>query len=149
MAKYQKKINYREKYPGVSREIVEVLEKSDRQMEYLQYDIKAGRCRIDSVSGTVTYLPSREDSYERLLEESRQFTANGESVDDAVIKTMMIEKMLTCLKQLTQEEQELITELFFKSKSERQLAAETGIHFMTIHDRKIKILGKLKKLMEK
>ena len=149
MAKYQKKTNYREKYPDLSEEIIEVLEKSDRQMEYLQYDIKAGRCRIDSVSGTVTYLPSREDSYERLLEESRQFTANGESVDDAVIKTMMIEKMLTCLKQLTQEEQELITELFFKSKSERQLAAETGIHFMTIHDRKIKILGKLKKLMEK
>ena len=149
MAKYQKKTDYQAKYPGVSKEIIEVLEKSDRQMEYLQYDIKVERCRIDSVSGTVTYLPSREDSYERLLEENKQFAAAGEDVDDAVIKTMMIEKMLTCLKQLTQEEQELITELFFKSKSERQLAAETGIHFMTIHDRKIKILGKLKKLMEK
>ena len=66
MAKYQKKTDYQAKYPGVSREIIEVLEKSDRQMEYLQYDIKVERCRIDSVSGAVTYLPSREDSYERL-----------------------------------------------------------------------------------
>ena len=77
MAKYQKKTDYQAKYPGVSREIIEVLEKSDRQMEYLQYDIKVERCRIDSASGTVTYLPSREDSYERLLEENRQFATAG------------------------------------------------------------------------
>ena len=86
MAKYQKKTNYREKYPGVSKEIIEVLEKSDRQMEYLQYDIKAERCRIDSTSGTVTYLPSREDSYERLLEGNKQFPSDDEDVDDAAIK---------------------------------------------------------------
>lgn len=116
MAKYQKKTNYREKYPAVSKEIIETLEKSDRRMEYPQYDIKVERCRIDSASGTVTYLPSREDSYERLLEENRQFAAGDESVDDTVIKTVMIEKMLTCLKQLSTEEQELITALFFKGK---------------------------------
>ncbi|QNK39936.1 sigma-70 family RNA polymerase sigma factor [Caproicibacter fermentans] len=149
MAKYQKKTNYREKYPDVSREIIEVLEKSDRQMEYLQYDIKVERCKIDSVSGTVTYLPSREDSYERLLEGNRQFTAAGEGVDDAAIKTVMIEKMLTCLKQLRTEEQELIMALFFNDDSEHQLSRKTGVPQRTIHDRKVKILAKLKKLMEK
>ncbi len=149
MAKYQKKTNYREKYPDVCKEIIEVLEKSDRQMEYLQYDIKVERCRIDSVSGAVTYLPSREDSYERLLEENKQFAAAGESVDDAAIKTVMIEEMLTCLKQLSTEEQELITALFFKGKSEHQVSRKTGVPQRTIHDRKIKILAKLKKLMEK
>jgi len=149
MAKFERKMNYREKYPGLSDEIIEVLEKSDRKMEYQQYDIKVERCRIDYASGTVTYLPSREDSYDRLLEENRQFAADGESVDNAAIKAVMIEKMLTCLKRLTSKEQELIVELFFKNKSERQLSSETGIPFMTIHDRKIKILGKLKKLMEK
>jgi hypothetical protein len=121
MSKYQKKTDYQAKYPGVSKEIIEVLEKSDRQIEYLQYDIKVERCQIDSVSGTVTYLPSREDSYDRLLEENRQFAADGEDVDDAAIKTVMIEKMLACLKMLTQDEQRLIAELFLKNKSERQL----------------------------
>ena len=149
MSKYQKRTDYHAKYPGVSKEIIEVLEKSDREMEYLQYDIKVERRRIDSVSGTVTYLPSREDSYERLLEENKQFIAAGEGVDDAAIKTVMIEKMLTCLKQLSMEEQKLITALFFKGKSEHQVSRETGIAQRTIHDRKIKILAKLKKLMEK
>ncbi len=149
MAKYQKRTNYREKYPDLSNEIIQVLKKSDRKMEYQQYDINVERCRIDYVSGTVTYLPSREDSYDRLLEENKQFATEIEGVEDAAVKAVMIEKMLTCLKLLSKEEQELIIKLFFKGMSERQLSAETGIHSMTIHNRKIKILGRLKKLMKK
>ena len=86
MAKYQKITDYQAKYLDVSKGIIDVLEKNDRQMEYLQYDIKAERCRIDSTSGTVTYLPSREDSYERLLEGNKQFPSDDEDVDDAAIK---------------------------------------------------------------
>lgn len=149
MARFEKKANYREKYPGLSNGIIEVLERSDRKMEYQQYDLKIERYRIDYAKGTVIYLPSREDSFDRLLEENKQFAADAESVEDTAVKAVMIEKMLTCLRLLIPEEQGLITELFFKGKSERQLSAETGIHYMTIHDRKVKILSKLKKIMEK
>ena len=58
MAKYQKKTNYREKYPDISREIIEVLEKSDRQMEYLQYDIKVERCRINYATELLHISPA-------------------------------------------------------------------------------------------
>jgi len=149
MAKFERKTNYREKYPGLSDEIIEVLVKSDRKIEYQQYDLKVERYRIDYNKGTVTYIPSREDSFDRLLEENRQFASDAEGVEDTAVKAVMIEKMLNCLKLLTPEEQELITELFFKGKSERRLSAETGIAQRTINDRKVKILGKLKKLMEK
>ena len=107
------------------------------------------RYQIDYAKGTVTYLPSREGSFDRILKENRQFAAESESVEDAAVKAVMIEKMLTCLKLLTPEEQELITELFFKGKSEHQLSAETGIPRMTIHNRKDRILVRLKKLLEK
>jgi DNA-directed RNA polymerase specialized sigma24 family protein len=149
MAKFNKKVNYREKYPGLSDEIIEVLVKSDRKMEYQQYDLKIERDKIEYPKGTVTYIPSREDSFERLLEENRQFADDTESVEETAVKAVMIEKMLSCLKLLAPEEQELIIELFFKGKSERQLSAEAGIPYMTIHDRKVKVLSKLKKLMEK
>jgi DNA-directed RNA polymerase specialized sigma24 family protein len=62
---------------------------------------------------------------------------------------VLIGKMLACLKHLAPEEQELITALFFMDKSERQLSRETGIAQRTIHDRKVKILAELKKLMGK
>ena len=149
MVKFDKKKNYQEEYPGLSKEIVDLLLQSDRKIKYQQYDLKVGKCQFDYVKGTVTYLPSREDSYERLIEENRQFADKAESVEDVVIKAVMIEKMLYCVKLLDLDDQKLIAELFFKGKSERELSAETGIPNMTLHDRKIKILGKLKKLMEK
>lgn len=149
MARFRKRTNYREKYHDLSDEMIEVLEKSDRKMEYQQYDLKVEKCRIDGTRRIVTYVPSREDSYERLLEENRQFASEIESVEDAAVKAVMIEKMLSCLTLLTSEEQDLIEKLFFNGKSERQVSAETGIPYMTIHDRKVKILGKLKKLLEK
>jgi DNA-directed RNA polymerase specialized sigma24 family protein len=149
MAKYERKTNYRKQYPGLSDELIEELEKSDRKMEYLQYDLKVEHYRIDYAKKTVPSLPSREDSYERLLEENRQFAAETESVEDAAIKAAMIEKMLSSLKLLTLEEQELITRLYFKGISEHQLSRETGIPRMTLHDRKVKILDKLKKLLDK
>lgn len=49
---------------------------------------------------------------------------------------------------LTPKEQELIKELFFKGKSEHQISREINIAQRTIHDRKVRILSKLKKLME-
>ena len=70
-------------------------------------------------------------------------------VEDEVMDKLIAEKLRECIAQRTQEEQEVIHALFFRSISERKLSAETGLHHMTIHDRKIKILGKLKKLMEK
>jgi RNA polymerase sigma factor (sigma-70 family) len=149
MTKYLKKTNYRKKYPGLSDEIIEVLEKSDRKMEYQQYDLKVVHYRIDYAKKIVTYLPSREDSYERLLEENHQFAVEAESVEDVAIKALMIERMLSCLKLLPPEEQKLIVELYFKGISEHQLSRETGIPRMTLHDRKVRILSKLKKLMEK
>lgn len=148
MTNYRKKINYRKLYPDASNEIIAVLEKSDRKMEYQQYDLKVERSRKDPSTGILRYIPSREDSYERLLEESRQFEAGGETVEDAAVKAVLIEKMLSCLKSLSPQEQELITELFFKGKTERQVSKMTGIAQRTIHDRKTRILGKLKKLME-
>lgn len=65
------------------------------------------------------------------------------------MEKLMAESLHQCIAKLATEEQDLIHALFFRGLSERQYAAETGIHNMTINGRKIKILGKLKKLMKK
>jgi RNA polymerase sigma factor (sigma-70 family) len=149
MAHIEKKPDYRKKYPELSDEIIKVLEQSDRKMEYQQYDLKTERFRVHYATQTVICIPSREDSYDRLLEEDRQFAADGESVEDTAVKTVMIEKMLECLTLLTPTERELVTALFFEGKSERQLAKQSGVPQRTINDRKKKILGELKKLLER
>lgn len=149
MAQYRTWIDYRKKYPGLSDEIVKALQKSDRKMEYQQYDLKVDRYKADKVAGTVIHIPSREISYDMLLEESRQFQMESESVEDQAVTAVMVERMMVYLRTLPLEERNLIRELFFRNKSERQLSAETGIPQMTIHYRKRKILKKLRKLLEK
>lgn len=60
-----------------------------------------------------------------------------------------IEKMLSCISQLSEEEQWLITQIYFNERSERELSKESAIPKMTIHDRKVRVLKKIRKMMDK
>ena len=71
-----------------------------------------------------------------------------ESAEDKLIKSEMLEKLVLCLDALSEQERVLIYSLFFKGKSERELCAVLGIAKTTLHDRKQKILSKLKKMLE-
>lgn len=149
MANTRDKKNNSKKYPNLNNEIVDVLEKSDRKMRYHEYDLKVGKFMINNANRTVTYIPSREVSYELLLNENHQFADNSVNIEEMVIKAAMIKRLHLCIKLLSREEQELIGELFFKGRSERNLSGEWGIPRMTLHDRKEKILLKLRKLLDK
>jgi DNA-directed RNA polymerase specialized sigma24 family protein len=72
----------------------------------------------------------------------------ADSVEDMAVRTLMCEKLRVCIEQLSQSEQDLIFALYFEGKSEREYSTKTGISNMTIHDRKMHILKKLKLLME-
>lgn len=71
------------------------------------------------------------------------------SVEDAAIDNLLREKLHYCLKQLPESDQELLHALYFEELSERQLADKLGIHYMTVHNRKARLLRVLKKMMNK
>ena len=70
------------------------------------------------------------------------------SVEETALSAVMCCKLYMCLDKLSPEERELVNRIYFLGYSLRQLSAETGIPYMTIQHRKVKILAKLKKLME-
>ena len=70
------------------------------------------------------------------------------SVEDTALSAVMCCKLYMCLDKLSPEERELINRIYFMGYSLRQLSSETGVPYMTIQHRKVKILAKLKKLME-
>ena len=70
-------------------------------------------------------------------------------LEDEAIQKIVIEKLNQTLKQLADEEYHLIFELFFNGQSERSLAREWDVHPMRIYRKKVKILEKLRKMMEK
>lgn len=53
----------------VSEQVYRVYQHYERKEEYFSYDLKTEKFQKD----TAIFLPSREDSYERLLEKDRQF----------------------------------------------------------------------------
>ena len=48
---------------------------------------------MDKETGRVTVIPSREDSYERLLEAEKQFAEDAVDVEDTAIRAVLLEKL--------------------------------------------------------
>ncbi len=72
----------------------------------------------------------------------------AEPVDEQAIRKVMTDKLTCCLSLLSVDEQELIRKLFYEGMTEREYAAEKGIYHNAVHKKKMRILEKLKKLLE-
>ena len=66
-------------------------------------------------------------------------------IDEIVADKLLLDELYKALAELTDDERYLINELFFKEKSERDVAAEVGIPQTTINYQKNRILKWLKK----
>lgn len=71
----------------VSEQVYRAYQHYERKEEYFFYDLKTEKFQKE----TATFLPSREDSYERLLEKDRQFAASGVSVEEQAVSSVWLE----------------------------------------------------------
>ena len=149
MAKPGRLPDFRKMYPEASEEVIEVLRETERKMQYQEYDLKAEQTIIDQEAQEIWVIPSREDSYERLLEEHNLPVDGQADVENAVLNRMLREQLYEAIRNLEEGEQYLIIQLFYEDKSERELAAELGISQKAVNKRRHKILEKLKKFFEK
>lgn len=143
--------NYKQLYPGVelTPEVLDFLDKSDRKMEYAEVDLKVEGFKCDQEKEIARFLPSREDSYDRLVEEDWQFTLDELSPEAVTLHKDELHRLRFCLAQLSSSEQRLIRSLYFEGLSERQLSVATGIPQKTINDRRRRTLSKLRKMMDR
>jgi DNA-directed RNA polymerase specialized sigma24 family protein len=110
------------------------------------YQQKEREVYLDKLSAQ--YNLSFEECEEKGVQVEYLIASVDDSLENTIITKEMIAKILDCLNLLDSHERQLIEDLFYSGKSERILSAETGIPPMTIHDRKCRILKKLKKLMK-
>lgn len=139
--------NYRKLYPAASEEVIAVLRQSERKMQYQEYDLKTEKFAVNRDKQKAFFIPSREDSLERLEEAEVQFWDENTNVEEAVIRTAMVKRLRESLKLLDAEEYELITALFYEGKSEREYAEQCCISRTTLQYRKYRILEKLKNIL--
>lgn len=125
----------------VSEQVYRVYQHYERKEEYFSYDLKVEKFQKE----TASFLPSREDSYERLLEQDRQFAASAQPVEEQAISSVWLEGLLECL---SEDERIILHKLYFEDKSERIVSMELGISKTALHQRKVKLLQKLKIFLE-
>ncbi len=74
---------------------------------------------------------------------------NAISVEDIAIANIMRDKLHRCLALLPEGERKLLEKIYFSGMTERQAAQSLAIPQRTLHDRKVKALCKLRKMMNK
>lgn len=152
MPKYNKyHPDYERLYPEIQArpDVLSVLKKSDRKMEYMEVDIKQERFSYDSGAKVADLLPSREDSYERLMEEEhRQFILDAPTPEERLLHEEELRLLRAALLQLTSDEKALIDALFYQGLTEREYAQQLGISQKGINKRRHKVLAKLRKIIK-
>lgn len=142
--------DYQKLYPGVklTPEVLKTLRQSDRKMKYMEVEIKLGVFRQDMASKTAAFLPTREDSLERLLcDEGIEFASEAPSPEEIAIHKDTVERLRKALGKLTSDERILVKALFEDGLSERQYAKQLGLSQKAVNKRWHKIREKLRKLM--
>lgn len=133
----------------VSEEVYREFMHYERKERYFMEDLKAERMVIDPEAQTVKVIPSREDSYERLLETHRQFTDPGGTAEDAAVKNILMEQLAKALHTLSDDELRLIEEFFYLERTEREISSILNIARTTLQRRRSQVLDKLRCLLEK
>lgn len=149
MAKPYRIPDFRKLYPEASEEVIAVLRTTERKMQYQEYDLKTEQTTVDQDGQTVTVIPSREDSYERLLEKDEQFAEDAVSVEELALKNLQLQQLHKALTFLSDDERDLIDRLFFREQTEREIATEYGLSQNAINKRRKRVLDKLRTLLEK
>ena len=129
----------------VTKEVYSIYYVSRRKEKYFLKDLKEETFKV--IQDRALFLPSKEDSLERLIENQKQFTDLTIDIETDVIQKEMVGKLLLAINSLTTEEQELIHNIFYLEISEVDLSKEYGVARTTLQSRKYKILEKLKKLL--
>ena len=113
MANEKRIPNYKAMYPNVSDEVISVLRRSERKQQYHEYDLKSEKFVVDQEKQKVIFIPSREDSLERLVDADVQFEDENVSVEEEAIQNVMIQKLRESLTLLNAADLEMILALFF------------------------------------
>jgi len=121
----------------VTKENWRGFKKAERRNRYLLEEAQ----RVGGVLSLDSETSAENPLYEILADASVH-------VEQAAESSLLLEHLREALSNLLEEDRALIQALYFRGKTERECAASQGLSPSTIHEQKVKILLKLKKLME-
>jgi RNA polymerase sigma factor (sigma-70 family) len=129
---------------AVSEEIYKEYYKMERRARYLEEDIKVGSTKIDEKTGEEVFVPSKEDSIQRLGELGVDFQEES-LVEDVICDKAMLLILQEAMRALDDEEQELVQDIYYKKLTTREVAEKKNISQPAVVKRHKKVIEKIKK----
>lgn len=129
----------------VSKEVYDYLTKSDNHIKYIEKTRKREQVNIDNDTETISIKPCREVSLERMSELGQEICSPQEDLCETVTRKVLLEQAMS---KLSDEERNLIVQLFYFGKTEREIATEMHKSQVYVHKSKKNILCKLHKYLE-
>lgn len=129
----------------VTEEVYREYYRGERRERYFMEDLKHGRTVIDLEAKESRYVLGREDSsLEHLMESGVRFAGTGESMEEQMVTSLLLE---CAMELLTPVERELVEELYFLGRTEREARKRLGLAKTTLKRRHREVLDKLRNLL--
>lgn len=126
----------------VTEEVYQAYYKMGRRARYLEKDVKVGRIEVEG--DKVTFINSKEDSLQRLMELGVDFE-DEQLVEEIVCDKAELMILQKAMAELDRKEQKLIESIYFQNMSTREVAKQENISQPAIVKRHKKVLDKLRK----
>lgn len=148
MEKRGKPPYYKKIYPEASAEVIAYMVRSDRKMQHMEYDIKVPKIYVSRKSGEEVTLPPLEVSLNVFMDMGVDFQDDQVDIEQEYIDKTQRECLYEALDRLPGSDLYLIVELFFRKRSEQDVAKELHVCQNAIHKRKKRILRDLRKSLD-
>ena len=129
----------------VSRDVYKAWKKAEDKENYFMRTQKEERFVYDAEKGIARFLPSREDSLNRLISEGVEFAEKQTPVEDQVETAMLMEKLL---RNLAPEEIAALYDRFYMEETEQTLSEALNLSRMTYKYRFDELLKKCRRILE-
>ena len=126
-------------YAMVDDKTTKLLEKADAQVMH-EYIVAEHEQYLSELKET-----RRHQSLDLSLENGHEFEDEESDLEEKLIKDEMYEELHKAISTLSKEQQWLIYEIYFKGRSQAEIAQELGIDHTAIRNRLRKIYKKIKK----
>lgn len=113
--------------------------------DYFMRQLKEERFLYDPEKRIAEFIPGKEDSLERLLEDGADFSSDQQSVEEQAIFSVLVENLM---KRMTDSEREVAYMSYALGKSDRECGEFLGIPENTYKSRRLAMLLKCRKLFD-
>ena len=113
--------------------------------DYFLRRLKEEQFIYDSDSQTAIFLPSREDSYDRLIGEGEEFAADQSSVEDKAIAAVMVDQLS---ENMTSQEIQALYLRYALDWTEDAIAKHLGMERMQYRRMMADLLSRSKNILE-